>query len=259
MRFEHWFHLGYCFWHALQQPQVVSLRRYDCEVVSTLPNKRNIYYEVCPHTTVEVDLQHVLKSLMLQKNLAHRMTVYCNSLDTYTKTSMRTFMMNLVMHPTTLWVLRGQGQLPVWDASCQHSPPQQGCHTQEFHESRGNSVGSFFYRCPGGGWTSKMSTTLCTMEHQESGRCGQSGANARSVVFWKPSKCPCETHLLDMTLNYLLSESMYRTPQCVVISGYQSNLIPNVCCQPWTLVYVVMSAQDSYGTPNLPICVLQYM
>ena len=59
--------------------QVLEIR--GCDLISSSPNRPNIFYEVFKRTTVEEDLAHIVKDLQENTVNAKRVIIYCRSLD----------------------------------------------------------------------------------------------------------------------------------------------------------------------------------
>ena len=67
--------------HGIRKEVIESLEMTDCEIVTTSPDRLNIYYEVHARTDVETDLNGVVMSLKELKKMAPRVIVYCRTLD----------------------------------------------------------------------------------------------------------------------------------------------------------------------------------
>ena len=67
--------------HGIRKEVINSLEMGDCKIVSTSPERPNIFYEVHTRSDVETDMEHVVASLKKHKNLAPRVLVYCRTLD----------------------------------------------------------------------------------------------------------------------------------------------------------------------------------
>ena len=67
--------------HGIKEEIIQSLEVFDCQVVSTSPDRPNIYYEVHARTDIETDMVSIIMSLKVMKDTAPRVIVYCRSFD----------------------------------------------------------------------------------------------------------------------------------------------------------------------------------
>ena len=81
--------------------EVISLLDMKgCEVISTSPDRPNIFYSVQPRTDIELDLLLLIDSLKQNKNNASRVIVYCPSLNAqiYMQLSIMSLDKTLIIH-----------------------------------------------------------------------------------------------------------------------------------------------------------------
>ena len=66
---------------AVRREVISLLDMRGCEFVFVTPDRPNIFYKVQQHTSIEVDLQPLVESLLVDRNKAQRVIVYCRSLN----------------------------------------------------------------------------------------------------------------------------------------------------------------------------------
>lgn len=217
---------------SVRQEVISSLDMEGCEVVSTSPNRPNIFYSVCPRTTAEVDLEPLLSSLIKQQNLAPRMIVYCRTLDACA---------DLYAH--FLDVLGDASYYPSGVSQISDNRLFGMFHAHTPDHNKDVILRSFMN--PGGVVRVVFATVALGMGvnfsdvnnithygapqslddyFQESGRAGRSGAQAKSVVFWKPSDCPRKRE-----------PSTRRDAEVVAVREYVEN--NTVCRRKWLMNY----------------------
>lgn len=201
-------------------------------MVSTSPNRPNIFYGVQPRSTAEADLQPLLASLIEKHNRAPRMIVYCRTLDICAD-------------------LYAYFHDELGDAS--YYPPGAS-HVSDnrlfgmFHADTPDHNKDVILRSfsdPTGVVRVVFATVALGMGvnfsdvndiahygapqslddyFHESGRAGRSGAQAKSVVFWKPSDCPRKKEHLSR-----------RDVEVLAVREYVENNA--VCRRKWLLNY----------------------
>jgi len=67
--------------HGIREEIIQSLEMFDCALVSTSPDRPNIYYKVRSRTDIESDMANIVSSLQQHKNTTPRVIFYCRSLD----------------------------------------------------------------------------------------------------------------------------------------------------------------------------------
>ena len=66
---------------AVRREVIHLLDMRGCEFVFNSPDRPNIYYEVRERTDIEADFQPLVDSLLIERNKAKRVVVYCRSLN----------------------------------------------------------------------------------------------------------------------------------------------------------------------------------
>ena len=88
MNYVPWCLRGFLFWQLLQLSPgpsgMILLTSWTLgggKVICVSPNQPNIYYEVCPRTTVEAGMEHLVTCLRVHGSKDDTVIVYCRSLD----------------------------------------------------------------------------------------------------------------------------------------------------------------------------------
>ncbi len=216
----------------MRQEVITTLDMEGCEIVCTSPNRPNVYYEVRPRTSVELDLQPLLHCLKLHKNLAPRVIVYCHSLNTCS---------DLYAH--FHYELGDASYYPCGAPQISDNRLFGMFHSNTPHHNKDVILRSL--TCPEGVVRVVFATIALGMGvnfrdvnsiihygapqsvddyFQESGRCGRSGAEAKSVVFWKPSDCPAKKNVTTI-----------RDAEVLAVRQYVENT--TTCRREWLLKY----------------------
>ena len=66
--------------HGIREEIIQSLEMFDCALVSTSPDRPNIYYEVHSRTDIESDMADIVSSLQQHKNTTPRVIDMCANL-----------------------------------------------------------------------------------------------------------------------------------------------------------------------------------
>ena len=219
-----------------------------CEVISASPDRPNIFYEVHRKTEFENNLRPILNSLKKLRNKAPRVIVYCRTLDICS---------DLYAH--FLYELGNDSYFPVGSEQISDNRLFEMYHSTTPQHNKDVTMRSL--SIPDGLVRVVFATIAMGMGvnftdinlvihygapqslddyFQESGRCGRSGDNAKSVVYWKPSECPARKELkttrdteLMAVRRYLENSSdcrrkrllAYFDPNCA-----QSGKEPSRCC-----------------------------
>ena len=218
----------------------------DCEIVTTSPDRPNIYYEVHTCTDVETDLNDVVMSLKELKNMAPRVIVYCRTLDVCAD-------------------LYAHFHFELGDGS--YFPPEaerisDNCLFGMFHANtpqHNKEVVLNSLTRPDGVVRVVFATVALGMginlRHvntiiyygapqsiedyfQESGRGGRSGESAQSIVYWKPIDCRLKKKL-----------SSTRDEEVAAVRRYLDN--DTSCRRQWLLQYFDPSFTASVQDPML--------
>ena len=187
---------------------------------SASPDKPNIYYQVKPRTSIEVDFLLLLSSLREKTIETPRILVYCQSLDTCA---------DLYAHfhaeLAEAYYPPGSPHLSDYRLFCMfhaHSPQ----HNKDVI-LRGlldpDGVVHVVFACIVLGMGINVQDVNTIVHYgapqnledyfQESGRGGQSGGDADSTIYWKPVDCPVRkepTTLRHHELQYVENESVCR-------------------------------------------------
>lgn len=176
-----------------------------CEVVCVSPNRPNIYYEVCPRTNLEADMDHLVRRLRMYGSRADRVIVYCRSLD---------MCADLYEHfhcslGESSYYPIGSNQVSdnrLFGMYHANTPPHnKDVILQSLQKEDGVVRVVFATMALGMGVNF---AALNTIYHygaprsiddylQESGRAGRSGTQAKSVVYWRPSDAPLKSVLTN--------------------------------------------------------------
>ena len=183
---------------SVRQEVISSLDMVGCEFVSTSPDRSNIFYEVLPRTSIEMDLQPVLESLKQYKNQAPCVIVYCHSLN---------ICADLYAH--FLFELGNASYYPSGAAHISDNRLFGMYHSNTPQHNKDvilTSLVSPFgvvrvvFATVALGMGVGLKDVNCVIHYgapqsiddyfQESGRGGRSGGDSRSVVYWRPTDCP---------------------------------------------------------------------
>ena len=66
---------------CIREDAIQKLDRNCCQMVFVSPTHPNMYYEVCPHTDIETDMEHLVTCLKMKGKMANRVIVNCKSLN----------------------------------------------------------------------------------------------------------------------------------------------------------------------------------
>ena len=184
--------------HGIRKEIIQSLEMADCEVVSTSPDRTNIFYEVCARTDLDTDMEHVVSSLKELKSVAPRVIIYCRTLD-----------MCADLYAHFHFELGDSSYYPLGAEKISDNRLFGMFHASTLQHNKEVILSSlakpdgvvrvvFATVALGMGINMKDVNTIIhygapqSIEDyfQESGRGGRSGQPARSVVYWKPVDCP---------------------------------------------------------------------
>ena len=173
-----------------------------CEVVSTSLDRPNIFCEVHRKAEFENDLQPILNSLKKHRNKTPRVIVYCHTLDTCC-------CMLLDLYAHFLYELGSESYYPDGSEQISDNRLFGMFHSTTSQHNKDVIMGSL--TMPNGLIRVVFATIVMGMGvnfsdinlfihygapqslddyFQKSRRCGRSGENAKSVVYWNPSECP---------------------------------------------------------------------
>ena len=190
---------------AIRDDIIDKLDMGGCEVICVSPNRPNIYYEVRPRTTVEADMEHLVTCLRLHGSKADRVIVYCQSLDMcadlyeYLHNSLG----EMSYYPSGSKQVSDNRLFGMYHSS---TPPRNKEVILQSMQKEDGVVRVVFATMVLGMGVNFVA--LNTIYHygaprstdnffQENGRVGRSGAQAKSVVYWKPSDAPLKSVLTN--------------------------------------------------------------
>ena len=190
---------------AVRDDIVDKLDMRGCEIVCVSPNRPNIYYEVRPRTTMEADMEHLVGSLRTYGGTAERVIVYCRSLD---------MCADLYEHfhcslGDSSYYPSGSDQVSdnrLFGMYHANTPSHNKDVILQSMQKEDEVVRVVFATIALG--MGVNFAALNTIYHygaprsiddffQESGRAGRSGAQAKSVIYWKPSDAPLKRVLTN--------------------------------------------------------------
>ena len=255
--------------HGIREEIIQSLEMFDCALVSTSPDRPNIYYEVHSRTDIESDMVDIVSSLRQHKNTTPRVIVYCRSLD---------MCANLYAHfhyelgdnsyyPPGSEKLSDHRLFGMFHANTpQHN---KDVILRSLAKSDGVVRVVFATVALGMGINLRDVNTIIHYEaphsiedyFQESGRGGRSGEQARSVVYWKPVDCKMPKKVLSLqdkevaaVRDYLENESLCRRQ--LLLQYFDPSLVsilndPLICCDVCTERSVT---QVKFGPDITSVC-----
>ena len=169
-----------------------------CEFIFASPDRPNIYYEVRKRTTIDVDFEPLVHSLVSDRNKAPRVVVYCRSLnmvaDLYAHFVFS--LGNKSYYPQGAETVSENRLFGMYHANT--SPHNKDIIQKSMLIADGKVRIVFATVALGMGenmvdvntiWHYGAPSTLDDYL-QESGRAGCSGNQATSIVFWKPVDAP---------------------------------------------------------------------
>ena len=186
---------------SVREEVVKSLEMAGCDVVSTSPDRPNIFYTVCKRTDMEVDMQPLVESLKKYNVNAPHTIVYCRSL-----------IMCADLYAHFHYTLGKESYCPsgATQTSDNRLFAMYHAHTPKHNKEvvlksmmKPEGVVRVVFATVALGMGVNLQNTNATIHYgapqsiddyfQESGRGGRSGENATSVVYWKPADCPLRT------------------------------------------------------------------
>ena len=233
---------------AIRHDIMMKLEMSDCKFVHVTPNRPNIYFEVRPRTSIEVDMAPLVLDLEKEKQKAQRVLVYCCSLN-----------MSADLYAHFCYALGDDG-------SCYPKAAE--------HISDNRLFGMYHAKTPAHNKDVILKSMLdengvvrvvfCTVAlgmgvnfaglnyiihygapssiedyYQECGRAGRTGEQAKSVIYWTPADVPLRKNLSNPTnteiaivRRYLENVHECRHHQILKYfdSNYTSEQDPLLCC-----------------------------
>ena len=186
---------------AIRDDIIDRLDMRGCQVICVSPNRPNIYYEVRPRTTVEADMEHLVRCLRMYGSRTERVIVYCRSLDMCADLyeHFHNALGEMSYYPPGSMQVSDNRLFGMYHSNT--PPHNKEVILQSMQKEDGVVRVVFATMALGMGVNF---ATLNTIYHygaprsiddffQESGRAGRSGKRAKSVVFWKPSDAPLKS------------------------------------------------------------------
>lgn len=233
---------------SVREEVITLLDMKGCEVVSTSPDRPNIYYGVKPRTDITSDMSSLLSSLKEHKNKTPRVLVYCPSLnicsDLYAFFHFE--LGSESYHPPGAEQTSDNRLFGMYHSNT----PQYNKDVILKSMSEDGGVVRIVFATVALGMGVNLRGLNSIVHYgaprsiddyfQESGRGGRSGDNAQSIVYWTRADCPLRKepktvrdHEVNVVRRYLENVTLcrrqwlldYFDPICA-----KPGLIPSRCC-----------------------------
>ena len=190
---------------AVRDDVIDKLDMRGCEVLCVSPDRPNTFYEVRPRTTMEAGLEHLVERLRTYGSRAERVIVYCRSLDMCADLyeHFHCSLGDSSYYPAGSKQVSDNRLFGMYHANT--SPHNKEVILQSMQKEDGVVRVVFATIALGMGVNF---AALNTIYHygaprsiddffQESGRAGRTGAQAKSVLYWKRSDAPLKSVLTN--------------------------------------------------------------